>query len=106
MNNPEPQYLYLTTTGWKSGRPHEIEIWFVQEGPAYYLVSEMGQRAHWIQNLSRNPAVTFRIAVARYSGQARIVNPRAEPELAAAVRARMDAKYGWSKGMIVELRPD
>jgi hypothetical protein len=23
-------YLYLTTTGWKSGRPHEIEIWFTE----------------------------------------------------------------------------
>ncbi len=25
----EPPYLYLTTTGRRSGNPHEIEIWFV-----------------------------------------------------------------------------
>jgi hypothetical protein len=28
-----------------------------------------------------------------------------EPELVAAVASRMDNKYGWSDGLIVEIRP-
>ena len=29
MTKKDKQFLYLTTTGHKSGAPHEIEIWFV-----------------------------------------------------------------------------
>ena len=25
-----PQFLYLTTKGWKTGKQHKIEIWFVR----------------------------------------------------------------------------
>jgi hypothetical protein len=34
------------------------------------------------------------------------VDRAAEPELAAAVAGLMDAKYDWSSGQIVELKPD
>ncbi len=99
-------YLYVTTTGWKSGQPHEIEIWFVAHSGAYYMVSEQRERAHWVQNIQRNPAITFRVGDQHYSGTGRAVDPAAEPELAAAVRALMDAKYDWSDGLIVELKPE
>jgi hypothetical protein len=26
----QPQLLYLTTIGWKTGKQHRIEIWFVE----------------------------------------------------------------------------
>ena len=39
-DNPEPQYLYLTTIGRKSGKPHSIEIWFVAHDGCYYMVNE------------------------------------------------------------------
>jgi hypothetical protein len=29
-----------------------------------------------------------------------------EPDLVAAVRALMDAKYGWSDGLVVEVAPE
>ena len=38
--------LYLTTTGWKSGRPHEIEIWYTEWEGRYYVVAERGGQAH------------------------------------------------------------
>ena len=41
-----------------------------------------------------------------FAGKGREVDPAKEPDLAAAVRKRMDAKYDWSEGLIVELRPD
>ena len=34
------QFLYLATTGWKTGRQHRIEIWFVEYSGRYYIVSE------------------------------------------------------------------
>jgi deazaflavin-dependent oxidoreductase (nitroreductase family) len=99
----EPQFIYVTTTGWKSGNPHEIEIWFVGHAGRYYIVSEHRERSHWVQNIRRNPSLTFRINNQTYTGTGRAVDPKAEPELAAVVSALMDAKYDWSEGLIVEL---
>ncbi|MBP8972502.1 MAG: nitroreductase family deazaflavin-dependent oxidoreductase [Anaerolineae bacterium] len=101
----EPLYLYLTTTGWRSGSPHRIEIWFVAHDGRYYLVSEKREQSHWVQNIRRNPAVTFHVEDKAFAGTGRIVDPAQEPELAAAVSALMDAKYEWSDGLIVELAP-
>ena len=102
----EAQYLYLTTTGRKSGSPHRIEIWFVQHGPGYYLVSELLDRADIQHPVRQEPAVSFQVDGQVFAGKGREVDPAREPELAAAVRKRMDAKYDWSEGLIVELRPD
>lgn len=102
----EPQFLYLTTTGWKSGRPHDIEIWFVAHEGRYYLVSEHREKSHWVQNIRHHPAVAFRVGDQRFQGSGRVIDPQIEPELAAAVSAKMDAKYEWSDGLIVELAPE
>lgn len=113
MTDPDSSetFLYLTTTGHKTGAPHQIEIWFVEDGGRYYLVSEHRERSHWVQNIERNSAVTFHIGTRahttdRFRGTGRIVRPEQEPELAASVSALMDAKYDWSDGLIVELTPD
>lgn len=99
----KPGFLYLTTTGWKSGQPHEIEIWYVTHAGRHYLVAETGERAHWVRNIRHHAALSFHVEGARYGGQGRIVDPASEPELAAVVRALMHAKYNWSAGVIVEL---
>jgi deazaflavin-dependent oxidoreductase (nitroreductase family) len=96
------QYLYLTTTGWKSGKAHEIEIWYVEHEGRYYLVAERREQSHWVQNIQHNPAVTWRVGSQTFSGTGRTVSE--EPDLMQAVRARMDAKYDWSDGLIVELQ--
>jgi deazaflavin-dependent oxidoreductase (nitroreductase family) len=101
----EPQFLYLTTTGWRTGNPHAIEIWFVAHGGKYYIVSELRECSHWVQNVQHNPAVTFRVDETTFHGTGRVVDATAEPDLAAAVSALMDAKYEWSDGLIVELSP-
>jgi deazaflavin-dependent oxidoreductase (nitroreductase family) len=99
----EPQFLYLTTTGWKSGKSHEIEIWFVGYAGRCYIVSEHREKSHWVQNIRHNPSITFRVDGQTYHGTGRVVDPAAEPELAGAVSERMDTKYDWSDGLIVEL---
>ncbi len=99
-------FLYLTTRGHKTGNPHEIEIWFVERDELYYVVAEHRERAHWVQNVQHEPAVRFRVGDRTLIGRGRVVRPDAEPELAADVARLMDAKYGWSDGLIVELTPD
>ena len=105
---PEPQYLYLTTIGRKSGKPHQIEIWFVKNAECYYMVTEDPAQSDWVKNIHHNPAVMFSIGsreAEAIEGRGRLVDAAAEPELAAVVSELMDAKYQWSDGQIVELKP-
>jgi deazaflavin-dependent oxidoreductase (nitroreductase family) len=102
----EPQFLYVTTTGHRSGKPHEIEIWFVEYAGAFYIVAENRERAHWVQNIRRTPTVTVRLGDQIFPATGRAINADSEPGLAESVSRLMDAKYGWSDGLIVELSPD
>lgn len=99
------QFLYMTSTGWKTGNPHRIEIWYVEHSQRYYVLSEGGTSAHWVQNIAHNPQVSFSVNGRTFEGSARKVDAEKEPELSAAVSKLMNAKYGWSGGLIVELDP-
>jgi deazaflavin-dependent oxidoreductase (nitroreductase family) len=101
----EPPYLYLTTTGRRTGLPREIEIWFTERGGRYYVISGGRERARWVKNLLAEPRVSFRVASAAFTGRARVVDAQSEPALHAAVSALSRAKYGWGDGLIVELTP-
>lgn len=50
----------LTTTGRRSGRPHEIEIWFSVDGDSLYLVSGNGP-SDWLLNARADPDVVVRL---------------------------------------------
>jgi deazaflavin-dependent oxidoreductase (nitroreductase family) len=102
----EPAYLYLTTTGRRTGQPREIEIWFTVRNGRYYLVAEHRERAQWVQNVIAEPRVGWRVGDARLRGRARVVDPAAEATLTGAVQALSVAKYGWGDGLVVELAPD
>jgi deazaflavin-dependent oxidoreductase (nitroreductase family) len=95
----------LDTLGWKSGKSHRIEIWYVEFNKRYYIISEHGEGAHWIQNIQHNPNVKFSVSNKIIEGTARVVNSLAEAELAAQISNLMDSKYKWSQGSIVEIRP-
>jgi len=96
-------FLHLTTIGWKSGRKHEIEIWFVESNGKYYIVSEMNEKSHWVQNIKRDPSVEFKVNDSVYRGKARLVRDSEERKLAREVRNLMQGEYKWSTGLIVEL---
>ncbi len=102
----EPQYLYLTTTGRRSGLPREIEIWFVQRRGRHYVIAEHRERAHWVRNLLADPKVSWQVRGARYTGRARVLDPIADLNLSTAVQALSQEKYGWGAGLVVELTPD
>lgn len=100
----EPEYLYLTTTGWKSGRRHEIEIWFTSVDGCWYLLAERGDRSHWVQNLRHDPRVIVRLNDLEIAARAVVIADDDCSDLAARVRARSRQKYGWGGGTVVELR--
>ena len=99
------KYLYLTTIGRISGKPREVEIWFCELKGKCYIVSHLFDCAQWVQNIQKNPKVSFRVGESTYEGQGRILDPSEEPELCAEVKRSSEEKYTWSDGLIVELRP-
>ena len=78
------QFCYLTTTGRVTGRPHTIEIWFGLNERTLYMLSGNGprQRADWVRNLMKTPAVSVRIGEREFAGVGRIVNDAQEDALA------------------------
>jgi hypothetical protein len=101
-SHAHPQFLYLTTRGWKTGKQHRIEIWFVEYNKRYYIMSELLERAHWVQNIIHYPRVLFTLKDDTFEGTARIIDKVREPQLAAEVSKLMTAKE--LDGLIVELK--
>lgn len=95
----------MTTRGWKTGKQHRIEIWFVEYDQRYYIISERLEGAHWVQNIKHNPIVSLSINDKVFKGNARIVDREKESTLAAEVSKLMNIKYKWSEGLIVEVSP-
>jgi deazaflavin-dependent oxidoreductase (nitroreductase family) len=102
----DPEFLYLTTTGRRSGQPREIEIWFTARAGRYYVISEQREEAAWVRNLVAEPHVRVRLGDMTFDARARIVHERAEPDLAAAVQELSEQKHGWGEGLVVELTPE
>lgn len=93
-------FLYLTTKGWKSGRDHEIEIWYVELDGRYYIVSEGREKSHWVQNIKHNPVISVRVGKESFEGRGRIVT---EQDLISKAKDMMNQAYKWSDGLVVEL---
>jgi deazaflavin-dependent oxidoreductase (nitroreductase family) len=90
------QYVYLTTTGRRTGRPHTIEIWYAVHDGRVYLMAGGRDRADWVRNLKREPHVQLRAGDTTYHAVARVVEDLAEDAL---VRRLLAAKYqGWREG--------
>ena len=106
LEQGDVQYLYLTTTGRRTGLPREIEIWFTEREGRYYVIAEHREHAKWVRNIRENPRVQIRVGELQLNGTARLVDDEREPELARAIKALSDAKYGWSDGLVAEISPD
>ena len=106
MRPGETEFLYLTTTGRRSGQPREIEIWFTRHDGRHYLIAEHLWETHWVRNLLADPRVSVRVGDATFAARARVVHAAAEPELQERVQELSEAKYGWGDGLVVELTAD
>jgi deazaflavin-dependent oxidoreductase (nitroreductase family) len=93
--------LYLTTVGHKSGMPRTIEIWFVIHQRRFYLLAELGLKAHWVQNIQVNPRVTLRIKHRRLQAYGRVLDDVRDRQEWRAVAELSRRKYGWGEGLPV-----
>ncbi|HEU0130184.1 MAG TPA: nitroreductase family deazaflavin-dependent oxidoreductase [Mycobacteriales bacterium] len=91
----DAEFYHVTTTGRRTGRPHEVEIWCVAHGGALYLMAGSGERSDTVRNLRADSAVTVRVGDDTRPAVAAVVTDPAED---AAVRAAMVAKYEETPG--------
>ena len=91
----DAEFYHVTTTGRRSGRPHEIEIWCVAVGDALYLMAGGGLGSDTVRNALADPRVTVRVGSDVREAMASLVADRDED---AAVRAAMVAKYETKPG--------
>ena len=102
----EVQFLYLTTRGRVTGRPREIEIWFVASRSNLYVLAENFHNAQWVKNIEREPRVRVRVAGREFDARARALDPdRDAAEWRLAQRLARE-KYGWGEGLPVRITPD
>ena len=99
----QSQFLYLTTKGWKTGKQHKVEIWYVDYNDNYYVMSERLKRAHWVQNIIHNPRVLFTVNERIFEGIARLIDQEKDAKLANHIANLMSTKYKWDRGLIVEI---
>ncbi|HEX8105478.1 MAG TPA: nitroreductase/quinone reductase family protein [Solirubrobacteraceae bacterium] len=105
-------FAYLTTTGRRTGRAREIEIWFALDdgGATVHVMSGAPSRAGWVHNLRADPAATVRVAGERRDVRAEGLGDGGEED--ARARDLLVAKYGrdgsldgWrARGLPVALR--
>jgi len=77
----------------------------VESNKKYYVISERGKDAHWVQNVNHNPKITISLSNKTFEATARVVNPVKEPGLAGRISDLMSRKYKWSEGLIMEINP-
>ena len=82
----------VTTIGRRSGKAHEIEIWFGVIDATMYLISGNGPTADWYRNALANPRVSVRLAGETHAGAARDVTDADERRRAGDL---MGEKYPW-----------
>lgn len=85
----EERFCHITTTGRVTGKPHEIEIWFVRRADTVFILMGRGPR-DTARNLEANPAASVRIGDATFNARGRVVT---DPFDAAWVRAELPRKY-------------
>jgi deazaflavin-dependent oxidoreductase (nitroreductase family) len=98
------QFLYLTTTGRKTGRPREIEIWFTERAGHYYVIAEY-DTSQWVQNVRVSADVGVRVGKISFAARARILGAEQDLDLLRVVQQLSREKYGWGEGTVVELTP-
>jgi deazaflavin-dependent oxidoreductase (nitroreductase family) len=86
----EDDVCRFVTVGRRTGKPHDIEIWFAVVVGEVALIAGNGPTCDWWQNAMAEPAVELRIGDRWLRGTARA----AEGEARRRVGEAMGAKYG------------
>jgi len=91
----------IGTVGRKTGRLHEVEVWFVSKDNVVYLLAHAN--SDWWKNIKANPKIGVQVASKKHMGQARIVEGKYEEviELFRGKYGRSQIDY-WYGGSSVE----
>jgi deazaflavin-dependent oxidoreductase (nitroreductase family) len=81
------QFIYLTTTGRKTGKPHTVELWFAIANNSVFLSHE-GAMTDWMKNIKRKDDVNIKIGNVKLAGKASIT-----PDNSASREAGKKALY-------------
>ena len=73
----------LTHYGRKTGKPHEVTIWFVLDDDKLYIGTASVNR-QWVRNVQKTPNIRLSIGGETFEGDARFLTERAEHERAMA----------------------
>jgi deazaflavin-dependent oxidoreductase (nitroreductase family) len=92
------QTTRLTHYGRKTGKPHEVTIWFVLDGDKLYIGTANVNR-QWVRNVQKTPKIKLSMGDESFSGTARFLTDRAEHE---RVMTAIRRKY-WMFRPIMEL---
>lgn len=91
------QTTTLTHYGRKTGKLHEVTIWFVLDDDRLFIGTANVNR-QWVQNVQKTPQVKLSIGGETFEGTARFLSDRSEHERAMAAIRR---KY-WMFRPIIE----
>jgi len=94
------KFIYLTTTGRKTCKPHRVELWFAAVDDNIYLSHE-GRETDWMRNIKNNPEVNFEISGNKFVGKARCLQSD-ESEAVKAKIALYLKYYGKAEERIIE----
>lgn len=86
-------FCYLETTGRRTGKPHEIEIWFARDGDTLYLLAGGGRNSDWVRNVEADHRVRVRMGDEEVEGVARILDPHRDLDEAERARTLVFEKY-------------
>jgi deazaflavin-dependent oxidoreductase (nitroreductase family) len=75
------QVLHLTTIERVTGRPREIEIWFIICREKFYLFSEHREASGWVKNIQRSPNVSVRIGGRKLKAVAKVLDSQKDRQL-------------------------
>ena len=92
------QTTRLTNYGRKTGKPHEVTIWFVLDGDKLFIGTANVNR-QWVRNVQKTPKIKLSIDGETFEGTARFLTDHAEHERAMAAIRR---KY-WIFRPVIEL---
>jgi deazaflavin-dependent oxidoreductase (nitroreductase family) len=92
------QTTHLTHIGRRTGKAHEVTIWFVLDDDKLYIGTANVNR-HGVRNVQKTPQVKLSIGGENFQGTARYLSERAEHDHAMATIRR---KY-WMFSPIIEL---
>jgi deazaflavin-dependent oxidoreductase (nitroreductase family) len=82
------QTTHLTHYGRKTGKPHEVTIWFVLDDEKFYIATANISR-QWVRNVQKTPQIKLSIGGEKFEGTARFLTDHNEHERAmAAIRRK------------------